>query len=298
MGSDDIEERFARAALIASKLPTNLQEAAFLRALDELGEKADPSAHGTRRPGTTSRTPRKAIHVTAVKEGIEVDPVRLFGEMHGDAAPEINGVSGSLAHSLALLLVAKREFDIDGLTSPQIAAILTDKFRHRYSRQAITQALDRAGRLVDRRTGGRAVTYRLMRAGEDWLATQKGTVTTEGTIKKRTKRKRTKQGGPVADASVHESTADHAAAKPDVARQRPAKRSTTRPGPKASLQSLIDKGFFKEPQTMATLRAHLLTNFAREYSLNDLAPALVRLLREGKLERTKADGGSYEYTQS
>jgi hypothetical protein len=83
----------------------------------------------------------------------------------------VDAEDAALGKALALLRVARDDAEVDGLTAPQIASVLTEKYRWRVTRQAVGQALDKAGRLVDRVPGGPrgAARYRLMSQGEQWL---------------------------------------------------------------------------------------------------------------------------------
>jgi hypothetical protein len=275
---DELTSMFERAAAIAARMPANLQEAAFERALDAL--QGAPAAVESAQVSTHASIDQTKTH----------DPVTALKGLSRDRAPEIDAQSGSLGHTLALLLIARREFGIDGLSAPQIAEVLTDKFRHRYTRQAIGQAMDRAGRLVDRKPDGRAVTFRLMQAGEEWLKSNHAGDALPTASSPPNRRKQKRRGR--ADSDLPE---DGAPTHPTVSSKSPAKTSSKRIGPKAALEGLIADGFFASPQTISSIGDRLTRNFARTYGPSDLSPTLIRLLREKRLVRTKSEGGSYEY---
>jgi hypothetical protein len=76
----------------------------------------------------------------------------------------------------------------------------------------------------------------------------------------------------------------------------PERRSgSRRPGPKAALEDLMSKDFWRQPRIIGDLQNHLRTNRGYTYKLGELSPALVRLLRESKIERKKNKENQYEY---
>jgi hypothetical protein len=196
------------------------------------------------------------------------------------------------------MLVARRELDIDGLTTQQMATVLTDKFRHRVTRQALNEAMDRAGNRVDRITGGRATRYRIMRAGEDWLAAppeegangeaRRSTVTTGGTRRRRKAKRNTATTSAPSSRSATGSTSKAFTAP---------KSSDARPGrrPKAAVEGLITAGWFAKPRSLTDIRVELEHQQALRFKATDLSPAMTRLLREGRLKRSKTEAGQYEY---
>jgi hypothetical protein len=160
--AEELKDAFRRAAEIAAVVPASMQEAAFHRALDQiLGDGEEPTAHpraGRRRTGDRTDT-------SADADSAE----QLIDKINRTAYPEIASATRVLDRALIVLRVAKRDFDIDGLTAPEIAKVLTDKFRQRTSRQAVAQALGVAHTMVDTRTRGRTTVYRIMQEGEDHL---------------------------------------------------------------------------------------------------------------------------------
>ena len=141
-----------------------MQEAAFHRALDQiLGDGGDPKAEKTvaRRQGRSARTAATHESPDSAK--------RLIDGINRTAHPGIASATKVLDRALAVLELAKRDFDIDGLTAPEIAKVLTEKFRLRTSRQAVTQALAPEHSMVDTQTRGRMTVYRIMQEGENYL---------------------------------------------------------------------------------------------------------------------------------
>lgn len=70
-------------------------------------------------------------------------------------------------------------------------------------------------------------------------------------------------------------------------------RSGSRPGPKAMLDELIGSGFFATGKTGADIISHQRKHRGHTYKAEELSPALVRLLRDGTLERDKNKDGIY-----
>lgn len=288
MDDKKLQETFRRAAEIASVVPESMHQAAFNRALDALMGATQPSHQPSSSGGGTSGTPaREPAKLTNVD-----DRVTALMAMERSRAPEVDSAEGALGKALALLLVARRELAIDGLTSPEIATVLTDKFRWRVSRQAINQALDTAGNQVDRTKDGRASRWRIMQAGETWLATPAGGPQNSSKSRSATgtrRRKKTKR------ANSAEGTAG------DQTKQTTTKAGTSSSGrraslgPKGAVEKLIDAGWFAAPRSLADIRVELEHQQALRYKPTDLSPTMVRLLREGRLKRTKTEAGQYEY---
>jgi hypothetical protein len=61
------------------------------------------------------------------------------------------------------------------------------------------------------------------------------------------------------------------------------------------VEALIDEGFFEEPRGIADIRKELRDQKALNYASTDLSPGLTRLLREGRLKRSKTEK-QYVYT--
>ena len=70
------------------------------------------------------------------------------------------------------------------------------------------------------------------------------------------------------------------------------------PGASAMISALLDSGFFKSGKTIGNIVSHCETSKGHHYKASECSPALLHLLRGGKLERKKNDDGQYEYIQS
>ena len=158
---DELKDAFKRAAEIAAVVPEAMQEAAFHRALDQIlgvEEAAAPREESRQRATKPADKPRAADHAQQLINGI-----------NRTAYPEVSAATKVLDRGLAVLRLAANDFDIDGLTAPEIAKVLTEKFRLRTTRQAVTQALGGAHTMVDTTKRGQTTVYRIMQAGEDYL---------------------------------------------------------------------------------------------------------------------------------
>jgi hypothetical protein len=275
----DLQELFKRAAEVAKVVPESMQEAAFHRALDAL-------TGGSAEERCSARTaPNPVRGGKAAPESTTTNPVEQLTALDRSRAPEVDSNDGSLGKGLALLLIARRELGIDGLTPQQMATVLTDKFRWRVTRQAISQAMDAAGNRVDHNRSGRATVYRIMDAGERWL--EQPSDEREGEAP-RSSRRRSNRGR--AKTKSPNDAAKAAPGTPDGA-----KRKTAR-GPKQAVQELIAAGWFSTPRGLGEIRAELANRMALRFTANDLSPTVIRLLREKKLRRSKAESGQYEYS--
>jgi hypothetical protein len=281
---EELKAAFKRAAEIAAVVPESMQEAAFHRALDEV---LGVPAQGPEAPKPTTR--RRTPPATKRPDEAENDDAatRLIDEINRTAYPEIASASKVLDRALALLRLASRDFGIDGLTAPEIAKVLTEKFRQRTTRQAVTQALSAAHTMADTGRRGRTTVYRIMQPGEDYLDAGGGkSQPTERPAgpPRRARRRQPKSAGQSRTKSAPK------AKKGATVRARGGRR-----GPKTVVGELIDDGFFKEPRTMGEAQEQLRHKKGVRYTLQDLSPAFVRLLREGRLDRDRNASGQYEY---
>ncbi len=161
MSTDDLKKLFQEAAEIAKAVPKELREAAFNRALDALSL-----------PGAKKQLPRISPGTAAARAGGEsnADPAAiLLQDLDRTRHSEVSTAPRVLERALFILRAARDDHSIDGLSAPQIAKVLTDKFRLRTTRQAVTQALDAAGDKVDRNSSGWIATYRIMHPGDEYL---------------------------------------------------------------------------------------------------------------------------------
>jgi hypothetical protein len=271
------KDAFKKAAAIAEVVPASMQEAAFHRALDQiLGDTspAEPSASGR-----AKRARSRAEDAGRAADNAE----RLIEGINRTAYPEIASAAKVLDRSLAILRLASRDFAIDGLTAPEIAKVLTDKFRQRTSRQAVTQALGAAHTMVDTALRGRVTVYRLMQEGEAYLKAGGSQAAAGETSRPTPTRRRRRAARPQTSGAG------------ETARKKQAARPARRRGPKTALSELIDEGYFGQARTINEAQEQLRHKKGLRFTLQDLSPSLVRLLREGRLDRDRNASGQYEY---
>lgn len=72
-------------------------------------------------------------------------------------------------------------------------------------------------------------------------------------------------------------------------------RSSGRPGPQRALTELIDAGYFAVPRTIQDAQKRLQQSRGYRYEQRELSTPLVRLLRNGLLQR-EMNGDQYEYS--
>lgn len=288
MAGEDYNKLFAQAAEIASNVPEAMQDAAFRRALDLL---LDGDGGGEEKPEVGNRPKGKAKRKPAsrTKQSDSDDrAATLVAELNRTSYPQISDASNVKDRALWLLRFANDDFSIDGLSAPEIAKVLTEKFRLNCTRQAVTQALDKASRLVDRDTRAASVRYRIMDPGEKYLDNPESEEE-DGEAKTQAKRPKAKKARP---AKANRSKA----AKGGSGKS--AKPKKGRPTPFTVLEGLVATGFFKTPQTISMIREHMEQKQGRKYKANELSPALLRLLRNEKLTRAKNDDKQYEYSSN
>jgi hypothetical protein len=285
-----IAEITKQAAEIAAAVPEHLQEAAFNRAFDALSESGGPQELVRRRePSTGGRRGKRARASTKPEpDDGSSDPTSvLISSLSRTDHPEITGASRSLDRALYLLQIAERDHGIDGLTALQIAKVLTDKFRHRVTRQAIGQTLNGAGSgYVDFTPQAKgAAIYRLMAPGEKYLdGLAEGETKAEGKTgaasvpkpKRRARRAPTQQKATKVTENV-------------------SNRKRSGRSPKGLVEELIADGFFTGPKTIGDIQEQLRHKKGVQLKATDLSPALVRLLREKSLDRERNESNQYEY---
>jgi len=107
--------------------------------------------------------------------------------------------------------------------------------------------------------------------------------------------KRTKRRRP---STKTDSTANEVEKAQPQKPARKAERASASPGAFTMISQLLGDGFFKTPRTISAIVAHCGTSKGHHYKANECSPALLRLLRDGKLKREKNKDGQYEYTQA
>lgn len=281
MAEKELSEIFKEAAEIAKLVPENMQEAAFNRAIDLL---TATSTHNTsiQRSGDGTH----AGSQTPVSEKGVDDLISAINSTHH---PEIKRATKALDLALMVLKLALDDHGIDGLTTPEISKVLTEKFRigSKANSESIRKALSRASDLVDRIQVGRTHKFRIMSPGEEYLAKLAAGETLSGSSTKSSK-----SSSPKRKRVVKKSK--------DTASSEKSNKKAVKPGSGANamLNRAIDEGFLSTPRTIGQICEHSADNYARRIKPNEISGKLARMVRENELSRKKNSDGQYEYTAS
>jgi hypothetical protein len=295
----NVAQLIKEATEAVKDVPDDLRPVAFQKAFDALAEQqggggatgTPPTAKGRRSTGGGGK--RQTPHSSGDSSRSQLD------QLDRTSYPNITQDATALANSLRVLQAANDELGIDGLSASDIAHVLTEKFRCRITRQAVSLALNRAGRFVNRHKEGNSVIFKIMSSGENHLSALDSGAASEpaqSTKKKSKSAKKTKATEKTASAaSSSGGTSTKKTTTKKRAKAKGGRKSNARPGPKAALQKLIDDGYFAKPCGISDIIEHLRHSAGHAYKQTDVSPALVRLLREGALTRTQNSDNQYEY---
>lgn len=293
--TDRLAEIMKRAAELAQLVPEPLRESAFNRAFDQLIASEERGEHGdssgaSKRQGGTRGTRRGASKVPTPTADTQDPATVLISSLSRTDHPEIGKASRALDRALYVLRIAEAEKGIDGMTAPQIAKVLTAKFRLRVSRQAINQALDAAGDYVDRTPTSKGVVYRLMQPGEEYLDAGGAEAQDKKSAAGKTPRGSGRRRGARKPKTEKAETTTAGGSKASTPRKRSGR------GPKQLIEELIAEGFFSEPRAIGAIQERLRHKKGALLKPTDLSPTLVRLLRQNKLDRERNESNQYEYS--
>ena len=281
----DLKELFKQASEIAQQVPENMQEAAFNRAIDLLT--GDTSRQAPAAPVSQAPTRKKKTSQKSRSEKTPEPANDLLKSIDSTQHPGITAASKILDRSLMILQIAYTDHGVDGLAPSEIAEILTDKFRVNTRSAAVSNALGEATNLVNRVPDGAGYRYKIMGPGEEYLAHMGETGTELPWTKKKTKRakKRTKK-------KVEKN------AKKTGAKGSKKTASQGRIGPKAAVTSLIESGYFSTARTGPEVQAYIKAKRGFNFGTDQLRVAMLRLVRDQKLNREENPDGRYEYKKS
>ncbi len=286
----DLDKIFAEAAEIAKKLPENLQESAFNRALDELLAQTDHKPPAKKKAASRKQVPSKT------NPGAEARKSENFLDaINRTNYPDIGDTDRVADRALKVLQLANDDLGIDGLTASQIAEILTKKFRLTANANGINMALQRESQTVDVRTGedGKNI-FHIMAPGEDYLEKLRS-----GEIEPRARR----SSKAATKKAVSKKTKKKTATRKKASNGKGAGKKTNKSGskslgPKAAISKLIDAGFFKNPRQISEIQEELKHNKGHTYSIQELSPTLLRCVRSETLSRSRSESGQYEYSEA
>ena len=71
--------------------------------------------------------------------------------------------------------------------------------------------------------------------------------------------------------------------------------NSRRIGPKLALGQLLNSGYFAVRRNLPEINAYLRDSYGREYGSNELSISLLRLTRDGRLNRERDLSGQYQY---
>jgi hypothetical protein len=296
--SDKIAALVKQASEVAKLAPENLQEAAFNKAFEAL--MAAQQGGGTPQPPALRAASRRgAKKATPAASDDTPGTLTQLDQLDRTAYQDIHHTDSSLNNSLRILRAAKDDLGIDGLSGSVIAKILVDKFRCRITKQAISLAMNGAGRYVNRHNEGNQVIFRIMAPGEDYLDALK-TDPKKTTLPKRASKSRRAKAKPATTAAA-ERAKPASQPKPSKARE-PEKKAEKKASqravsPNAALKQIHGAGFFSQPRTIGAIIEHLRHQHGRTFKAFEMSTPLVRLLRAGGLTRNKNADSQYEYKQ-
>lgn len=283
MADDPTKRAFMEAAEIAKSVPKHLQEAAFNRALDHiLGKDARAARAGDSQPAAREMVQRR---------GDADEFSRLLDSINRTKHPDVGSTTRVADRALKVLELVHETYGVDGLSAPQIADILTKTFRLPVKVSAINMALEREVESVSttRNTTG-TKQFHLMAPGEEYLRRLRSGEMTG---------RRRKRARSIPNVKTSRGSAQPAEFGQQKKKEKSAttKRSASRPGPKAAIGKLLTSGYFKSARIITQVQEELSSNLGHKYSVQELAPALVRSLRDETLKRKRNASGQYEYTE-
>lgn len=267
MDDKQIAEILRRAEEMTKGTDVNLRPTAFKAVFDMLAGQV--GGHVVSQPHIQVQAHNKKTPLVPTAAG-------LIDVIDRSKHPEVPQGKKVLDKALLLLKTA-HVYGHEYLSAPEMANILTEKFKVRTSRQAVTQALDGAPTLTNSKPQGRVVLYAIMQSGEDYLAKPES---------EREKMQFKKSNGKSAKKTKAKIVSSDPKTKP--------KRSNG-VGPKGIVMQLVEEGFFASPRTIGDLRNHIKDVKGHTYATTDLSPALVRLLRDQVLKRTTNSDNQYVY---
>ncbi|MEA3207703.1 MAG: hypothetical protein QOE70_760 [Chthoniobacter sp.] len=295
----DFKELFKQASEIAAQVPEAMQAAAFNRAIDLLTGNT-PTVLATRESSRSQNSPTKASPTTqGATAAIDVDV--LLMELDSTLHPGVGATSKILDRALMILQIAHTEHGVDGLTPPQIARILTDKFRINTKNSAVSMALGGATKLVNRVPQGNGFLYRIMAAGVDYVAHLAGETTPGRPAAAIRAKKRRATGQSNKDSSPTNPSASDGTGVTVHTETREGRRSKIageKPGPKSAIRTLLSEGYFAKPRTGQEVQDFLNRKRGMDIGTAQLRLAMLRLVRDKELDRDENAQGQYEYKHS
>jgi hypothetical protein len=320
---EQLRRAVTEAADMVKELPEHLQMAAFNKVFDAMVGTARaplPAPTTAELPSERGSYAQARMPTPAAPKDDTDRVASLLSALDRTIHPEIR--SGRPVIDLALLVLrAAGDCGQEWPTAREIARVLREKFRLRVPDSSIRTALGGAGRFVDRRPFGTGFEYRLMDDGARYLESLGDINDSNSQPKARFPRGRrhrvvsmglrSTRGHAVAadmgEGASGETSRDanepNAEEQTDVMQSNDTSRPPTRArsrrngriGPKAALEQLLNSGYFDQPRSLGEIIAYIQERRALTFSRTDMSPALIRLLREEKLERDRNADNQYQY---
>lgn len=292
MAERDLDKAFEAAAAIAKKLPKNLQEAAFNRALDHLLAARD-----------SVTAPQSGQNPVSGK--VEEQDTNWINQIDRTRHPDMDATSRIADQALKVLQLAHKDHRIDGLSAPFIARVLTDRFRLPVKSNAVAIALQRERGTVNPVKTRDGTVFRLTAPGERYLDELRSQDNTDSdAVPRRKSKSRAATRNETSGTSSRKPAASEPSTKASASEPRTkstgatGSKRTGRPGPKAAIALLLSSGFFNSSRTISDVQRELKHKRGHTYTVQELAPALVRTLRDETLDRQRSENGQYEYVKA
>jgi len=176
MDPEELQKITATAKEAVKDLDADLKKVAFENILNRL---LDQNLGGVKKSKKRVKrsSPKKKSKVvrgkTAESDEFQKITKKLVESINRTKYPKMFDLKLTLDKALYVLKIAKDELQIDGLVPSQISNVLMNNFRLKATGAAISMALMKAVKFVDRRPitiqGGAGYTYHLMHDGEEYL---------------------------------------------------------------------------------------------------------------------------------
>lgn len=173
MDSEKLKEITAKANEAVENLPVDLRPIALQTILNKLLEEGAGKSKQRKKRATKRKNKRKPANNLELSE-FEETTQKLRENIGRTKYPLMHDLKITLDMALYVLKIAKDEMKIDGLLPSQIAIVLWENFRLKATPNAVSMALMKAMKYVDRKPitikGGAGYTYHIMHEGEKYLA--------------------------------------------------------------------------------------------------------------------------------
>jgi hypothetical protein len=292
MASQSLEELFARAAEIAKGVPKNLQEVAFNRALDQL-----MGAKGTANDPASKRAHAGARRAPSGDKADKTESKSFIEKIDRTRHSDVGQTTRLADRALKVLELALHQHNVDGLTASDISEILTRTFRLPAKPNAVGMALNRERTTVNVRREHGKLLFHIMQPGEEYLRRLREQPTAERAQPSTARREQKSHRQPKANSKPKKrtKTPKEGAGKKRAPGSTSRKATTGRIGPKAGIERLLVNGYFSSPRGIANIQQQLKHTLGYDFSVTELSPGLVRLLRGGQLRRDRNESNQYEY---